>query len=474
MESRKFYATSISAAMREVRKALGPDAVILATRSLRPGEGILLSDGRATVEVTASREMPRGSASNADRLLQSASGIGASAPSNKTGTAANPETPTRRAEGSAERFSRAAGLEAYSAAQSATFADANAPRTRTNGERLPARPQPSKDQVPSAVTTLLTEIKALRELLDVPVSRRPPPTRQGESGAETLLSTTSDAAAGNGSVDPFGTSGGEPAVDAVLPARQFQKRLAEQGVDDVLIRRLIDRMHFAAGGDGESRGTFQQFVQVVRGFVPLPSEPKSASGTPRKTALVGPTGVGKTTTLAKIASRLALHENRQVALVTLDTYRIAAADQLRTYARLLGVPLHVVSDYAKLGESFERFADADHILIDTPGHSPRDQAALERLAAAFRQHPDVEIHLLLACATRGNEMRGIMDRFRPIGFDRVVFSKLDEAAAVGDLLNTWVMGGYPASYFTTGQRVPEDLEAAQVDAICRRLLAPVE
>jgi flagellar biosynthesis protein FlhF len=249
-------------------------------------------------------------------------------------------------------------------------------------------------------------------------------------------------------------------------------------VEDPLIERLIDRLHFAAGHEApdgsstmpEGRGTFGHFVRVARDFTPRVTETERQGKGPRKMALVGPTGVGKTTTIAKIASHCALRESQRVALATLDTYRIAAADQLRTYARLLGVPIEVLSEPSQLGACFDRFADMDLVLVDTPGHSPRDDKAVARLAADLGKHPDVEVHLVLNCSTRGNELRRVMESFRPMGYNRLIFSKLDEADCWGELLNTWIMGGFEVSYFTTGQRVPEDLEPASVEFLCRGLI----
>ena len=306
-----------------------------------------------------------------------------------------------------------------------------------------------------------------------PLEVKPPKNipRPTPTSIETYDDPSTSLAIENGALTP----------DTIFPARQLQKSLAGQGVDPVLIKRIIERMHFAREGNGgangasmESRGTYGRFLKVVEGFLPPPSKEKISPNIPRTVALIGPTGVGKTTTVAKIASRLALEEDRRVALVTLDTYRIAAAEQLKTYARLLGVPLAIVNEPQELDLSLEKFSDFDDILIDTPGYSPKDTKALRQLADTFQANSQIDIHLLITCSTRGEEMRRIMDRFEPIGFDQLIFSKMDEATIWGDLLNIWIMGGYDVSYFTTGQRVPEDLEKASIGRLCEKLLTAVE
>jgi flagellar biosynthesis protein FlhF len=220
-----------------------------------------------------------------------------------------------------------------------------------------------------------------------------------------------------------------------------------------------------------ARATFLQFVEAVKQFVATPESnaPASRAGA-RKMALVGPTGVGKTTTLAKIASHYALDCGQDVVLVTLDTYRIAAVEQLRTYGRLLGIPVEVAADGQSLQEVFEHYADADLILVDTPGYGPGDATSLARLGAALRRIEGLEIHLLVTASVRAGEMRRVLGAFDPLGYDRLIFSKLDEARHLGEVLNAWNHADLPVSYFTTGQRVPEDLEAASVEYLCKELV----
>jgi flagellar biosynthesis protein FlhF len=174
-------------------------------------------------------------------------------------------------------------------------------------------------------------------------------------------------------------------------------------------------------------------------------------------ALVGPTGVGKTTTLAKIAARAVLEARRKVALLTVDTYRVGATDQLARYGEIMGVPVLVARDRAELRRAAERVAEADLVLVDTAGRSSIDDAA--RQADLVRSIPRVQLHLVLSAATGASELAALGDRCRALQPDRLVFSKLDEAAGPGGILSAAVRIGRPVACIADGQRVPEDLHA---------------
>lgn len=334
-----------------------------------------------------------------------------------------------------------------------TLLDAYGPRR----EASPAQPQPPASSPAPEAATGSAESAA-----------SPPPTRSARSSS-SISSTPS--------IPP------SPADDLPLPAVRFRDHLLNQGVSEPLARSIIGAMHFtpAPASREDLRGTFRRFVEVVatqlnhgaakRDMASVLSAPHDPAQGPRKVALVGPTGVGKTTTIAKIASYYALERNWNVALVTLDTYRVGAVEQLRIYARLLGVPLEAVSDFAELSGALERLGDADLVLIDTPGHGPGDAPALERLAAALGRQEALEVMLVVAATLRREEIRRVMRCFRPLDFERLIFSKLDEAGRLGEVLNAWNESGLEVSYFTAGQRVPEDLEAASAETLCRRLLA---
>jgi len=193
-------------------------------------------------------------------------------------------------------------------------------------------------------------------------------------------------------------------------------------------------------------------------------------GSPRIIAFVGPTGVGKTTTIAKLAANFKLREGKSVGLVTIDTYRIAAVDQLRTYADIINVPLRVVVSPDELSEAIDSLRQFHVILIDTAGRSQNDQIRLHELKSFIdRADPD-EVHLVLSATASQANIQANIRRFSALGIDRIVFTKLDEAVAVGMLLNVVRKLDQSISYVTTGQSVPDDIEPGSGRQLAKLLL----
>ncbi|MDG2022254.1 MAG: hypothetical protein P8J59_09935 [Phycisphaerales bacterium] len=197
---------------------------------------------------------------------------------------------------------------------------------------------------------------------------------------------------------------------------------------------------------------------------------KPRDGRPRTIAFVGPTGVGKTTTLAKIAATMTLRDEIRVGLVTADTYRIAAVDQLRTYADILGLQLEVASGPVEMRAALERCRDLDAVLIDTPGRSQNDAdriADLRALIDAARPH---ETHLVLSGTAAERVLLREAEAFSTLGPDRVVLTKLDEAVTFGMLVSVVRRIGRRISWVTTGQEVPTDVERATSERLANLML----
>jgi flagellar biosynthesis protein FlhF len=186
--------------------------------------------------------------------------------------------------------------------------------------------------------------------------------------------------------------------------------------------------------------------------------------------LVGPTGVGKTTTIAKLAAHYALQLKRKVALITLDTYRVAAVEQLRVYANILGLPVDVALTGKDLLEFVDKRKDADLILIDTAGRSPRDEMGLTELPHPVPQDRPIEAHLVLAAVTRESDLEDIIARYATLPVHRLIFTKVDETTHIGPIFNLVRRTGLPVSYVSTGQCVPDDLELATPGLLADLLL----
>ena len=179
-------------------------------------------------------------------------------------------------------------------------------------------------------------------------------------------------------------------------------------------------------------------------------------------AFVGPTGAGKTTTLAKIAARSALEEKLKVGLITTDTYRIAAVEQLKTYARIMEIPIEVVSDKTAFRRALANLSDRDLILVDTPGKSSVEPGYIEKLRDLFQIENPVETNLLLPLTSSQDNLAENLARFKPIGYQSIIFTKLDESRHFGMIYNVIDQERKPVSYVTNGQNVPQDIE--KIDA----------
>lgn len=189
----------------------------------------------------------------------------------------------------------------------------------------------------------------------------------------------------------------------------------------------------------------------------------------RVVAVVGPTGVGKTTTIAKLAARDALVSRRRVALISADDYRIGGADQLARFAELMDVPFGVANDGPSLAAALARFAMADRVYIDTAGRSPRSSAAVTQLASALTGTSAATM-LCVSASTRSQELLKVLTQHASLAPSAIVVTKLDEAELVGGALLAALGSGAPLAHFATGQRVPEDIEAATAERLAGLLL----
>ncbi|MCR5486789.1 MAG: flagellar biosynthesis protein FlhF [Lachnospiraceae bacterium] len=194
----------------------------------------------------------------------------------------------------------------------------------------------------------------------------------------------------------------------------------------------------------------------------------------RTVFFLGPTGVGKTTTIAKIASRFCVNEKRKVALVTTDTYRIKAAEQLKTYAEILEVPFRVAYNSDDLKEAIQEYKDYDFILVDTAGYSPKDKEKrmeMKQLLSEAATKTEAEIYLVLSVTTKYRDLLNISDLYKKMTDYRLIFTKLDETDAYGCMLNLRMHTGAEIAYITNGQSVPDDIEVFNPQSIVRALLS---
>jgi flagellar biosynthesis protein FlhF len=234
--------------------------------------------------------------------------------------------------------------------------------------------------------------------------------------------------------------------------------LIERGVQEWLATKLVSDA--AANLNPRQRRSKAAILRSLTNVAnSLISTPQTEDGMPAKKVVIfiGPTGVGKTTSVAKLAARLALQKRKKVVLMTLDGYRIGAIEQLRTYARLMGIPFRFIGQVADLPKAIHEQGQKDYILIDTAGRGPKDLEEMHDLAAFLQRCTNIERHLVLSATTKPVDLKETVDRFEVCKPDHLIFTKVDETSTLGPILNELVRTHKSLSYYTDGQRVPEDL-----------------
>ena len=250
-----------------------------------------------------------------------------------------------------------------------------------------------------------------------------------------------------------------------LKPNQFEtySLLVENGLDENFASKLLKKTKGSSDGNPEKEKL--RVMSLMKKVIPFEGGINLRPDGPKLVAFVGPTGVGKTTTIAKVAADYAIRKNKKVALVSLDTYRLGAVDQLQIYGDIMNLPVEVAGEKQAFCEIVSRNQDKDLILIDTTGRSHRDQDYSQQLKEIFAAAGEVEVHLVLSVVSQEKLFSSTFQQFTPVGVDRVLFTKLDEGLSFGPLFNFSVRNRVPLSYFTIGQSVPEDLEVAIPDRV---------
>ncbi len=248
--------------------------------------------------------------------------------------------------------------------------------------------------------------------------------------------------------------------------------LIEADVDEDLARELLERVRADTNGPEvlDAIMVRGRICRLLEAEIATTGPIKTGEGFRRLVALVGPTGVGKTTTIAKLAAHYRLREKRNVGLITVDTYRIAAVEQLRTYADIMDLPMHVVATPREMRETIRRLEHIDLILMDTAGRSPKDEVKLQELKSFLTEARADEVHLVLSATGSMKTLQQTAEHFSVVGTTALILTKLDEASTLGHLVPVIRAARLPLSYLTTGQNVPDDIEVAESGRLVRLLL----
>jgi flagellar biosynthesis protein FlhF len=474
---RTYKAYSLAEALAAVRQDLGVNAVILRTRSTRQG-GILGIGRRTVVEVIAQSGDAHDRAARFATPGAAKAGTGERAAARRAyaATAGPSQAPALSDRERTKRLAQAI-LERHERERAA---DGRGTGDRSH-ERKPAAP-PERDVAAKAgsiqpqpvmpVARRFTLRSPAGEADDAASAPAMPASVGGMAMQEELSAIRDMVGRVLQRQAPKGASA------AGLPGALFDMylRLIAQDVSEELAEQMIDgvraelderQLQDEAAVRGAVLRRLATYVPTVDGDFDAPA----ADGRPLTIALVGPTGVGKTTTLAKLAASYKLRHGRRVGLITSDTYRIAAVDQLRTYANIIGLPLEVALTPADMAKAADALRDREIILIDTAGRGQNDRGRLEELRQFLAAASPHEIHLVLSSTASEKALLREAKAFAAVGADRVLLTKLDEAVSFGVLVNVMRHLGKKLSFVTTGQEVPDHIEPGRSDRLAELVLA---
>lgn len=258
---------------------------------------------------------------------------------------------------------------------------------------------------------------------------------------------------------------------------QFIKMLynimIENEIDEKYANQIIEEIERSMGDDSHIDYILSSVYQKMILKFGKSKVIEVSENKPKVVFFIGPTGVGKTTTIAKLASVYNIDKKKSVALVTSDTYRIAATEQLRTYADILNTPLSVVYSESELIESIEQYNSYDLVFVDTAGHSHKNseqQEELKKILNAVKEKFECEVFLVLSATTKYKDLKNVADAYTEITDYSIIFTKLDETSTFGNILNLKLYTGAQIAYTTNGQNVPDDMEIFNSQNLVKYLL----
>jgi flagellar biosynthesis protein FlhF len=487
MQVKKFEAPTIQEALEHVKRELGPEAIILQTKKYKRGFGLM---SKASVEITAAVS---------DRSLHKKQWVEARVPdpskSQMTKLSAGKQADLmdqymekhlqkvnqtqERVEVSSNANNKRITATRYIDIPDDQYTKSKAPPAQERpAAKSPAAPTQTSFQaaVPPAVSAPVTS----------PASAPARPTN-GMSLEEEVLHLKKMIEEIKISQDQAGSKAGargqssfqQTALENTALHDAFEQ-LIVNGVDRRYALPLIKKVGFELGSEKSKNPEWVldqmavELMESVEVLSPLSKVQKDRdtqnSEYPTMIALIGPTGVGKTTTLAKVASEALLKRGLKVGLINLDNYKLTAFDQLGTYAKILKIPFRSATSIDDLKAAILDFKSCDLVLVDTTGRSQRDPSSLKEMQEILQSIPELSTYIVLSATTRDAELYDAASRFATFRPQGMIISKLDEATVYGGIYNVSQRVKLPLLYFTTGQKIPDDLEEATRERVAALIL----
>jgi flagellar biosynthesis protein FlhF len=423
---KRYVVDSMPDALEKIRIDLGKDAIILNSKPIRTG-GLFGLFGKQRIEVVAAVDD------------KGAERVPSASPARQSDLPARPQTGSYAAQQAYQKAAMATAVTAQPAAETEPTGSGTrqtASQTAVAAPQADSRPdRPLAKRAPSSPATVAAPDAGSKHLADE--------VRDMRQIFEKLLI--------NGLHSQL-----PPAIQAVQ-ARLLKQEVTEEVTADI-IRKLL--LHGEPSGQWTEAEAMQEAARIVEELVakasPMPSRIESSV---KYAFFFGPTGVGKTTTIAKLAADSMLKDKRRIGFITADTYRIAAVEQLKTYANILNVPLEVIFSPKEIVQAMERLSGCDLIFVDTAGRNFRNDEYVQGIRDLLRNDADCLNFLVLSLTAKYSDMKAIIRNFGDVPVSRVIFTKADETEAYGAMLNVACETGLPFSYITTGQNVPDDIVA---------------
>ncbi len=415
MKVQTYTGTTVKEALRQVREKHGPDAVILETRQRDDGRRTWAEVSVAPSETPTDKVKP---------LFSEPKPVGG-----RYGASAYAR---QRDDAPVSKEARRQAIDSGGAI------DGELKALRKEIRRVAAMHRPDVDPVDQALRTFGRSFeRGLEETRDL---------------LRALLCETR-------AQSEMGFAPAQARLYALLTHNGVEELLAED-----LVRGLEANESDEPGGDLRKQ-LAERLLSRVRIAAPLATRRGR-----QVVGFFGPTGVGKTTTIAKIAADAAIRYGRKVGLITTDTYRIAAVEQLAAYADILELPMEVAKDKEQLRSNLRSMKSCDLVLVDTAGRNPKDDQAVARMADDLSPDLVTTRMLCIAAGTNPRTLAEVVRSFKPVGVGELAITKMDECVGHGSMLNAHLRTGHPLTYYTTGQRVPEDIEPASAERLVRLVL----